>query len=151
MDSANNEEMIVVTASLTKGGARVTHGIRESVLLVDEILVLDHDYQESCLYIGDHEFYQSTDGPIPDHQMRVSVRPSSGVAALNHMDQGSVANSHNPQRPPPPFDLIFNGKTGMVFPRTALISVSNARRALIEWLQTRRRPSCIEWRSFDPY
>jgi hypothetical protein len=63
----------------------------------------------------------------------------------------SVANSYNPRRPLPDVDIIFNGSTGTVFPRTALIAVSRARAALLEWLETRRRPTCIEWRPYDCY
>jgi hypothetical protein len=144
---------MIVTASLTIGVARVTHGMAESVRLADEILRMDHVEWETTLYVGDVEFHRTKDGPFPNHQLRISVRPSAGVAALNYMDHDdphmSIANSFNPKRPLPNIDLIFNGATGAVFPRTALIPVAAARKALIEWLETRQRPTCIEWRPYD--
>lgn len=146
---------MIVTASLTTGVARVTHGMPESARLVDEILRMDHVDWETILSIGDAEFHRTKDGPFPNHQLRISVRPSAGLAALNYMDHDDalmpIANSYNAMRPLPGVDLIFNGTTGSVFPRTALISVSDARKALIEWLGTRKRPTCIGWRPYDSY
>jgi hypothetical protein len=146
---------MIVTASLTTGVARVTDGMHESVRLIDEILQLDHVEWETTLYVGDVEFHQSKDGPFPNHQLRISVRPSAGLAALNYMDHDdphmSIANSYNPKRPLPEVDLIFNGSTGAVFPRTGAISVADARKALLEWLEIRKRPTCIEWRPYDSF
>lgn len=63
-----------------------------------------------------------------------------------------IANSFNPKRPLPEVDLIFNGTTGAVFPRAAAIPISAARAALIEWLETRKRPTAsIHWRPYDSY
>lgn len=71
---------------------------------------------------------------------------------MDHDDpQISIANSFNPKHPLPGVDLIFNGTAGAVFPRTAMISITDARNALIEWLETRKRPPCIEWRPYDSY
>ncbi len=146
---------MIVTASLTTGIARVAHGTTASAHLIDQIVRTDHVDWETTLYVGDVEFHCTKDGPFPNHQLRVSVRPSAGYAALNYMDhddpQMPVANSFNPKRPPPEVHLIFNGSTGSVFPRTAAISVVDARKALTEWLETRKRPTCIEWRPFDAY
>lgn len=146
---------MIVTASLTTGVARVTLGTHECVRLIDEILRLDHVDWETTLSVGDVEFHRTKDGPFPNHQLRISVRPSVGFAALNYMDhddpQMPIANSFNPKRPLPEIDLIFNGTTGSVFPRAALIPVADARRALIEWLETRKRPTCIDWRPYDSY
>ncbi len=148
-------EHVILTASLTTGVARVAHGMQASVRLVDEILMTDHAEWETTLAVGDVEFHRTKDGPFPNHQLRISVRPSTGFAALNYMDhddaQMPIANSFNPKRPLPEVDLIFNGTTGFVFPRTALIPVADARKALIEWLETRKRPTCIEWRPYDSY
>jgi hypothetical protein len=146
---------MIVTASLTTDVARVTHGMPESVRLIDQILNMDHVEWETTLYIGDVEFHCTKDGPFPNHQLRISVRPSAGLAALNYMDYDDpdmpIVNSFNPKRPLPEVDLIFNGTTGSVFPRAAAIPVADARRALIEWLETRKRPTCIEWRPYDAY
>jgi hypothetical protein len=147
---------MIVTASLTTDVARVTRGMTASVHLIDELLTMDHVEWESTLYVGDVEFHQTkVEGPFPNHQLRISVRPSAGLAALNYMDHDDphmpIANSFNPKRPLPDVDLIFNGTTGAVFPRTALIPIADARKALIEWLQTRKRPTCIEWRPYDAY
>jgi hypothetical protein len=146
---------MMVTASLTTGIARVTHGMPESIQLIDEILLLDHIDWETTLSVGDVEFHSTKDGPFPNHQVRISVRPSAGLAALNYMDHDDpvmpIANSFNRRRPLPDIDLIFNGTTGSIFPRTAMVSVGDARNALIEWLETRRRPTCIEWRPYDSY
>lgn len=148
-------ESMIVTASLTTGVARVTHGMPESVRLVDEILTLDHVDWETTLSVGDVEFHSTKDGPYPNHQLRISVRPSAGLAALNYMDHDDalmpVANSFNPKRPLPDIDLVFNGSAGSVFPRTAAIPLADARKALIEWLERGKRPSCIEWRPYDSY
>ena len=148
-------ERLVLTASLTTGIARVAHGIPDATALIDEILTLDHTDWESTLLVGDVEFHQTARGPYPDHQMRVSVRPSAGYAALNYADNAdpamSIANSYNPRRPLPGIYLIFNGGTGAVFPQAAAIPIEHARDALREWLQTRRRPTCIEWRPYDQY
>lgn len=148
-------ERLVLTASLTTGVARVAHGMREATDLVEEVLTLDHTDWETILTVGDVEFHQSAKGPYPDHQMRVSVRPAAGYAALNYTDNNdramSIANSYNPTRPPPGIYLIFNGDTGAVFPRAAAIPIADAREALTEWLRTRQRPACIEWRPYDKY
>jgi hypothetical protein len=145
----------ILTASLTNGVARVTHGIHASTMLIDEILATEHDDWETTLLVGDVEFRRSREGPFPNHQFRVSVRPATGYAALNYMDNDdplmSIANSYNTRRPLPEVDLIFSGDTGAVFPRTAAISIARARMALTEWLETRKRPQCIEWRPYDIY
>ena len=146
---------MILTASLTTGIACVTHGMPESVRLVDEILKMDHVEWETTLYVGDVEFHSSKDGPYPNHQLRISVRPSAGLAAINYMDHDDpempIANSYNPNRPLPTIDLIFNGTTKAVFPRSAAISIADAREALAEWLETRQRPTCIQWRPYDSY
>lgn len=148
-------ERPVLTASLTTGVARVALGMRESARLIDEVLEMDHTEWETTLLIGDAEFHQTTAGPFPDQQMRISVRPSSGYAALNHTNNNdpvaAMANSYNPRRPLPEIYLVFNGATGSVFPRAAAIPIADARSALHEWMRTRRRPTCIEWRPYDPY
>ncbi|MEV6826158.1 Imm1 family immunity protein [Amycolatopsis sp. NPDC051102] len=144
-----------LTASLTTGVARVTAGRLESIRMIQEILTLDHVDWETTMAVGDAEFHRTKDGPYPNHQFRISVRPSAGLAALNYMDHDDktmpIANSYNPKRPLPELDLIFNGSTGAVFPRTAIIPVDDANEALIEWLDSRKRPTCIEWRPFDAY
>ena len=144
---------MIMTASLTTGVARVANGMSESVRLVDEILHLEHREWETTLFIGDVEFHRTKDGPFPNHQLRISVRPSSGFAALNYIDHDDrempVASSYNPKCPRPHIYLPFNGATGAVFPRSAAIPVAEARHALIEWLNTRRRPNCIDWRPYD--
>jgi hypothetical protein len=146
---------VILTASLTTGVARAEHGMQASVRLVDEILMTDHTDWETTLSVGDVEFRSTKDGPFPNHQLRISVRPSAGYAALNYTDNDdphmSIANSYNPKRPLPEVYLIFNGTTGAVFPRTAAIPIADARRALIEWLETWKRPTCIEWRPYDTY
>jgi len=145
---------MIVTALLATEIARVAHGMSESVILVDEILSIDHRAFESVLFVGDEEFRTTKDGPFPNHQMRISSSPVRNFAALNYMDNDDampIANSYNPARPVPEFDLIFNGTTGTVFPRTALIGISRAREAVLEWLETRKRPTCIEWRPYDQY
>jgi hypothetical protein len=144
-----------LTASLTTGVARVTHGMLASTRLVDEILTTDHAAWETTLSVGEVEFHRTKDGPFPNHQLRISVRPSAGFAALNYMDHDDpympIANSYNPTRPLPDVDLIFNGTTGSVFPRTAAIPIADARKALIEWLQTWNRPTRIQWWPYDKY
>ncbi|RSM64103.1 hypothetical protein DMH04_51940 [Kibdelosporangium aridum] len=149
-------ERLVVTASLTSGVARVTYGMRDSIDLINEILRLEHTTWETTLQIGDEEYLRSKDeGPFANHQMRISVSPSANYAALNYTDHdmqdSPIVNSYSTKRPVPEMDLIFNGATGTVFPRTALISVSDARNALTEWLTTRQLPMCIDWRPYDPH
>lgn len=146
---------MIVTASLTTGIARVAHGMAQAMKLVDEILAMSHVEWETTLFVGEVEFHRSKEGPFPNHQLRISVSPSTGFAALNYMDHDDpdlpIANSFNRKRPLPEVDLIFNGTTGVVFPRTALIPISEARKALVEWLHSRARPTCIEWRPYDSY
>jgi hypothetical protein len=148
-------EHLIVTASLTTGIARVTHGMQESVRLVDAILATEHNEWESVLCVVDIEFYRTKDGPFPNHQLRVSVRPSVGFAALNYMDHDDpempIMNSFNRMLPWADVNLIFNGSTGLVFPGSAAIPVAAARNALVEWLETRKQPTCVEWRAFDGY
>lgn len=148
-------ERLILTASLTTGVARVAHGMRASLRLVEEILNVNHVDWETTLFVGDVEFHRTKEGPFPNHQLRISVQPSRGFAALNYMDhddpQMPIANSYNPKRPLPDVDLMFNGATGTIFPRTAVIPISKARQALTEWLDTRKRPTCIEWRPYDAY
>ncbi|TCO64994.1 Imm1 family immunity protein [Actinocrispum wychmicini] len=146
---------MILTASLSTGVARVTNGMHESVRMIDEILIIEHAEWETTLSVGDTEFRRTKDGPYPNHQLRISVSPSTGLAALNYMDHDDphmpIANSYNPNRPLPAVDLVFNGSTGAVFPRTAAIPIPAARTALLEWLETRKRPTCIEWRPYDKY
>lgn len=146
---------MILTASLTTGVVRVTHGMPASVRLIDEILKIDHIEWETTLCVGEIEFHRTKGGPFPNHQMRISVRPSIGFAALNYMDHDDpdmpIANSYNPKRPLPDVDLVFNGSMGAVFPRTAAIPIADARKALAEWLETWKRPTCIEWRPYDNY
>jgi hypothetical protein len=146
---------VIVTASLTTGVVRVARGMTASLHLIDEILRTDHVDWETTLSVGDVEFHSAKDGPFPDHQLRVSVRPSTARAALNYIDhddpQLTIANSFNPGLPPPGVRLIFNGSTGSVFPPSAAIPIRNARKAPVEWLTTRKRPTCIEWRPYDAY
>lgn len=127
----------------------------EAVRLVNEILEMNHVDWETTLYVGDVEFHSTKQGPYPNHQLRISVRPSSDLAAINYMDHDdprmAIANSYNPKRPLPDIDLIFSGTTRSTFPRTAAIPIADAREALIEWLETRKRPTCIEWRPYDSY
>jgi hypothetical protein len=143
-------QRLTLTASLTTDVARVTHGLRESAQLIDEVLALEHEVWESVLYVGEVEYHQTPDGPIPNHQMRVSARPSAGYAALNYTDNddSEMTNviSYNRQPPSPDVFLVFNGETGSVFPSAAAIPIPDARDALNEWLHTWRRPTCIEWR-----
>ncbi|MBE1572982.1 Imm1 family immunity protein [Amycolatopsis roodepoortensis] len=148
-------DALVVTASLSSGVGRVTRGMTASVALVEEILTIEHISSETTLSIGEAEFYASKEGPFPNHQFRVTARPSIGFAALNYMDNDDgempIANSFNPRRPLPEVNLIFNGAVGSVFPRSAAILISDARSALLEWLGTRKRPTCIPWRPYDQY
>jgi immunity protein Imm1 of predicted polymorphic toxin system len=151
--SDENAEPLVVTAILTTGAVRVTHGMAESEALVEEILTLNHEDLETTMWVGDIEYHTTQDGPYPNRQMRISVLPSSRYAALSYTDHDdpnlSVVNSHNPMEDSPEVYLIFNGDTGDVFPRSAVIPITDARNALLELLQTRSLPTCIEWRPFD--
>jgi hypothetical protein len=144
---------MVVTALLTTGAVRVTHGTAECTALVEEILALDHVNQETILWVGDVEFHSSKKGPYPNHQMRVSVRPSAECAALSYTDHDdpivSLVNSFNPGPDLPEVYLIFNGETGDVFPQSAVIPIAQARTTLLEWLRTRSLPTNIEWRPIE--
>lgn len=148
-----HSEHVVVTALLTTHVVRVTRGITQCAALVDEVLTLDHVELETTLWIGDEEFHRTKDGPYPNSQMRVSVRPSAQCAALSYTDHDnptmSIVNSYNPAANPPEVDLIFNGDMGSVFPYSSVIQIVDARSALREWLQTRSLPTCIEWQPFD--
>jgi len=154
-DRRGSPTPMIVTASLTTGIARVAKGMPAAVRLVDLVLRTDHPEWETTMYVGDVEYHRTKDGPYPSHQLRISVRPSSGYAALNYIDHADphmpIANSFNPQLPPPDVRLIFNGTIGSVFPPTAAIPIERARVAVVEWLRTRKRPSCIAWQSFDNY
>jgi hypothetical protein len=145
---------VIVTASLTDGIARVAHGPEEALQLIDRILNTEHTEWETVLYIGKVEYHTTSHGPYPNQQLRISVSPRAGLAALNHTDndaEESIMNSFNPARPLPEVDLIFSGSTGDVFPRTAAIPITDARAALVEWLETWRRPTCIQWRPYDSH
>lgn len=146
---------MIVTALLTAGVARVSRGLSECRALMEEILRTEHADWESTLSVGDVEFRSSKEGSFPNNQMRVSVSLSAGYAALNYMDHDDsdhpIFNSFNPKRPLPEVYLIFNGATGSIFPRTAAIPIEDAREALTEWVETRARPTCIEWRPYDLY
>lgn len=127
--------------------------MEESVRLVDEVLGMEHVEWETILFVGETEFHRSKDGPFPNRQIRLSARPSLGCAAINYMDHDDrrmpMANTYAPPERRLEVDLIFNGATGAVFPRTAVISIQDARSALIEWLETWERPKCVEWRRCD--
>lgn len=142
---------LVVTASLTSDVARVARGMHESIELIDEILGLDHETWESTLHVGNIEYHTSKDGPYPNNLMRVSVRPTAGVAALHYVDHDdtdmSASYSYTASSPTFRIYLVFSGESGRLFPQSATISVADARAALVEWLHTRKRPLCIDWRS----
>ncbi|MEV6240018.1 Imm1 family immunity protein [Lentzea sp. NPDC051838] len=146
---------MIVTAILSTQIGRSAHGIIECEQLIEEILDTEHLGWETLLAVGDVEFYRDRSGPYPNHQLRVSVSPKNGVAALSYTDHDdpalSIANSHNPDGSSPAIDLVFNGDTRAIFPRSALIPISLARAALTEWLTTRSRPTCIEWVPYDEY
>jgi hypothetical protein len=145
---------VIVTASLTNGIARVAHGQEEALRLIDLILKTEHTEWETTLAIGEVEYHATSQGPFPNHQLRISVNPRAGIAALNYMDndaEESIMNSFNPAHPLPEVDLIFSGTTGDVFPRTAAIPIQDARDALLEWIETWHRPTCIQWRPYDSY
>ncbi|MGW5050172.1 Imm1 family immunity protein [Actinokineospora sp. NPDC004072] len=141
---------MIITASLTSGIAHVARGRKECERLIDVVLNLEHVDWETVLAIGDVEYHQTADGPFPNQQLRISVSPSRGIAAISFTDHQdpdmTVANSHNPSRTLEEHLLIFNGASGTTFPADACISIPTARRALREWLETRKRPSCIRWR-----
>jgi hypothetical protein len=84
--------------------------------------------------------------------MRVSVQPSTGCAALSYTDHDdptvSLVNSFNSGPELPEVYLIFNGDTGDVFPQSAVITIADARAALLDWLRTRSLPTNINWRPF---
>ena len=144
---------VVVTALLTTRVARVARGMTECAALIDEVLTLDHADLETILWVGDVVFHSSKEGPYPNCQMRVSVRPSLRYAALSYTDHDapdmSILNSFNPEANLPEVDLIFNGDMGSVFPQSAVITIADARVALLEWLRTRSLPTSIEWRPSD--
>lgn len=149
--SSHDQDDLVVTATLTSNVSRVTHGMRASVDLIDEILALEHRAWESTLYVGDVEYFTSSkDGPYPNCQMRVSARPSAGVAALYYVDHDDDEMSAAYSRATVPqlknAYLVFNGETAGVFPQDAIIPIVDARAALVEWLSTRKRPMCIDWK-----
>jgi ABC-type nitrate/sulfonate/bicarbonate transport system ATPase subunit len=58
-------EHLTLTASLTTGVARVTHGMQESLNLIDEILTMDHVDWETTLSVGDVEFHSPNKGRTP--------------------------------------------------------------------------------------
>lgn len=156
MSSPNEQpERPVVKAALTTNVVRVTYGMTAGMALIEEVLTLDHSDWETTLWVGDVEFHATKDGPYPNCQMRVSVRPSLECAALSYTDHDdpniSIVNSYNPAVDLPDVGLIFNGDTGSVFPRSATIPIADARNALLEWLRTRSLPTCIEWQPFDQY
>jgi len=53
---------VIVTASLTTGIARVSHGTTAAEQLVDEVFRTDHVEWETTLYVGDVEFHCTKDG-----------------------------------------------------------------------------------------
>ena len=118
---------MIVTASLTTGVARVAHGMPAAVQLVEYVFRTEHSEWETTMYGGDVEFHRTKDGPYPSHQLRISVQPATGFAALNYIDHDdphmTIANSFHPQQPLPDVRLIFNGTIGSVFPRSAAIPV----------------------------
>jgi Immunity protein Imm1 len=151
-ESSQHRAPTVLTALLTRGVVRVTHTMRDGVALIEEVLSLEHTTQETSLWVGDVEYHSSGDGPYPNHLMRVSVRPSTGCAALSYTDHDdptvSIVNSFNPGPELSEVYLIFNGDTGDVFPQSAVITIADARSALLEWLRTRSLPTSINWRPF---
>ncbi|WP_418155429.1 Imm1 family immunity protein [Actinoalloteichus caeruleus] len=139
-----------MTAALTTGSVRVTRGAAESFALIDEVLRTEHVSWETTLNVGDVAYYQSKEGPYPNHEFRISVRPSFGIAACCYIDHDDedmpFARSWSSQQLSARAHLIYSGATGAVFPRTAAILIPRAREGLREWLATRKRPTCIEWR-----
>lgn len=138
-----------MTAALTTGLACVKSGLHDCTRLMDRVLATDHTDWESTMFIGDEEYFRTKKGPFPNHQLRISVDPLRGFAAIAYMDHDDLkmplAYSLNPRQPAPQVDLIFSGATGAFFPRTCAIPLADARQALIEWLNTRKRPNSIKW------
>lgn len=146
---------MIVTATLTTQVGRVARGVIECTQLVDEILDTEHVDWETLLVVGDVEFFSSPTAEYPNSQMRVSASPANGVGALSYTDHDHpttpIVNSYNPDRPYFAIDLVFNGTSGSVFPRSAVIPIGHVRMALREWLKTRERPECIDWQTCDDY
>ncbi|WP_394622089.1 Imm1 family immunity protein [Lentzea sp. JNUCC 0626] len=132
--------------------AVVTHGETRSFELIDAVLSMDHDTWETILYVGSEEFRQTEGGPYPNHQLRISVNPRRGYAAINFQDHDDPAlpnaNSFNPEPTPADLFLVFSGNTGAVFPSSAAIEVEQARAALRQFVVTRKRPTNIQWRPY---
>ncbi|GGN10045.1 hypothetical protein GCM10011609_57270 [Lentzea pudingi] len=146
---------MIVTAILTTQIGRVARGTIECIQLIEQILDTEHDRWETLLAVGDVEFYTDESGPYPNQQIRVSVSPRNGVAALSFTDHDdpsrSIVNSYNAHGHIPAVGLVFSGDTGAIFPRSALIPIPHAREALMEWLTTRTRPTSIAWVPYDQY
>lgn len=145
----------VVTVTLSTGVAQVCKGTAEALKMFEEVLHTEHTTAETVMSIGDEEYLTSDKGPWPNHQLRISASPSAGCAAINYMDhddpQMTIANSFNPSSDFSGVHLVFNGRVGSMFPQDAAIPISLARDALHEWLDTHKRPTCIEWRPYDHY
>lgn len=118
--------------------------------MFETVLRTEHTALETVMSIGDVEYLTSAKGPLPNHQLRISVSPSAGCAAISYTDhndsQMTIADSFNPNLTYPEVRLIFNGRTGSVFPHYAAIPITDARTALYEWFETWERPTCIRWR-----
>ncbi|GAA3847062.1 hypothetical protein GCM10022243_11450 [Saccharothrix violaceirubra] len=148
---------MIVTASLTTGIVTVLRGEEAFCEFAEKLLITPHPMWESVMSIGDQEYFAEplTGGPVPNHQLRISVDPVAGFAALNYCDHDDdampLANSYNPGHPSPQVDLIFSGATGAVFPRSAAVPIEDARKALHEWFRTGLRPRCIKWRPYDQF
>jgi predicted ATPase len=84
-------------------------------------------------------------------QARQAALAAGALATAATVSLQMSAWSSNHAEPLPEVRLIFNGSIGSMFPRTAAIPIASTREALDEWLATRKRPTCIEWRPFDEY
>lgn len=104
-----------------------------------------------------------TFGPLnlPDHQLKFDVDAEAGVGAIHafgspdfHGDEAAGAFYSRVSRRTPaddvsPAALYIDFDTRTRFPPDAAIPLALLRQALLEFMKTGRRPTCVEWQESD--
>jgi immunity protein Imm1 of predicted polymorphic toxin system len=91
-------------------------------------------------------------GPaFPSGRLRVSTRPIDGWGALNYMDarpgveDGDLVDSFNPDADPDTPPVVFDPEGDLWFPASASLPLNEVREAVIEYMRTGARPTCVQW------
>lgn len=116
--------------------------------LLDELLD-GPDGPRSCalLYVRDQPMIN---GDIPDRELKVGIDTTTRLGALHYWQQdlGHAAYSHGDQVGTEPLQFVYFGNPRK-FPPDSQVDLATIRQAILEYLHTGTRPTCVRWKTYD--